>query len=149
MIYTASYRNAENIDMNKYSISWDKGKDAGYFGECYLELAPKLDFFRIWKSQRETLSFLENTKYYINEYYNRVLKYLDPIKVYELLDNSILLCYEEPCEFCHRHIVASWLKETINKDVKEIQLKDNKIIEIERPNYIDEILREIMGYSEK
>lgn len=144
MIYTASYKNAKDIDMKKYSISWDKGKDAGYFGDCYLELAPKLDFFRIWKSQREELSFLDNTKYYINEYYNKVLKELNPNQVYDLLDGAILLCYEESEEFCHRHIVASWLKETINKEVKEIQLKDNNIIEVERPIYIDEILIEAM-----
>ena len=32
----------------------------------------------------------------------------------------ILLCFEKPGEFCHRHLVAQWLKSNLNIDVIEI-----------------------------
>ena len=35
---------------------------------------------------------------------------LDPHEVYKYLDNKILLCYERPEDFCHRHIIANWFK---------------------------------------
>lgn len=48
-----------------------------------------------------------------NEYvrrYHLQLDKLDPKKVVEELgENAILLCYETPNLFCHRHIVARWL----------------------------------------
>lgn len=48
-----------------------------------------------------------------NEYvrrYHLQLDKLDPKKVVEELgENAILLCYETPNLFCHRHIAARWL----------------------------------------
>lgn len=32
------------------------------------------------------------------------------VKAGKVLDNSILLCWEPSSEFCHRHIVAAWLR---------------------------------------
>lgn len=31
----------------------------------------------------------------------------------------ILLCYEKPKEFCHRHILAEWLNEQYHMNIKE------------------------------
>lgn len=33
---------------------------------------------------------------------------------------AVLLCYESPEKFCHRHLVAQWFKEQIGLDVTEI-----------------------------
>jgi uncharacterized protein (DUF488 family) len=42
--------------------------------------------------------------------YNRILEKLNPNKVIkDLPDKSILLCWEEPGDFCHRQLVARWL----------------------------------------
>ena len=30
--------------------------------------------------------------------------------IYDQLDNSILLCYEDNNQFCHRHLVAAWFE---------------------------------------
>ena len=51
-----------------------------------------------------------DTKKYIQNYCFHVLSRIDPHEVYEYLDNKILLCYEKPEDFCHRHIVADWFK---------------------------------------
>lgn len=32
-----------------------------------------------------------------------------------------LCCYEKPSDFCHRHIVAKWLKEQTGIEVKEFE----------------------------
>ena len=73
----------------------------------------------------------------MRHFYHEVLKNLDPNKVYSDLDNSVLLCYEQSYEFCHRHIVASWLEKNLGVKVVECEFTDDKIIEKERPNYID------------
>lgn len=33
--------------------------------------------------------------------------------------NTILLCYERPEKFCHRHILAEWIKDNFGYDVVE------------------------------
>lgn len=72
-------------------------------------LAPKLSFWKVWHKNQNfgMISEEENNKYYVEHYYEQVLLKLDPEEIYRELDNSILLCYEENTEFCHRHIVAA------------------------------------------
>lgn len=45
------------------------------------------------------------------ESYSGILAKLNPEKVYRDLDNKIILCYEKPTDFCHRHLVAIWLNQ--------------------------------------
>ena len=45
-------------------------------------------------------------------YQEFILSRLDPLQVaQELGHGSILLCWEKPGEFCHRIVVADWLRE--------------------------------------
>lgn len=151
MIYTSSY---EKFKTNKYrlvSISKDKGlsyideNGNPYIGECYLLLAPKRDFFKKWRVLKNEVSFEESTMFYMKHFYLEVLKNLDPIEVYNDLDNSVLLCYEKSWEFCHRHIVAAWLEKSLSANVKECEFIDDKIVEMKRPNYIDEYLDKVIN----
>jgi len=48
-----------------------------------------------------------------------VLSKLDPQRLYEDLDGSILLCWENSDQFCHRHIVAMWLEKNLGIEVPE------------------------------
>ena len=73
-----------------------------------------------------------------------MLSKLDVEEVYNLLNYSILLCYEESEEFCHRHIVASWFELLLDVKVPEVKLIEGKIKKVERPSYIKEYLEEIM-----
>lgn len=50
-----------------------------------------------------------NVDLYIYNYMSEILNKLDPAKVYKDLDNKIILCYEKPTDFCHRHLVSIWL----------------------------------------
>lgn len=59
--------------------------------------------------------------------YNNYLLCLDPQQIYDVLqDDCILLCYESPKEFCHRHLVADWFNRTLDLDVKEFDAKSIK-----------------------
>ncbi len=105
MIYTGNYNNCK--DGNIISISGDKGKSIGYNGRSFSLLAPKLSFWKEWHNNIGKISKQENDDFYILEYYKKVLANLDAREIYNQLNESVLLCYEEPLEFCHRHIVAA------------------------------------------
>jgi uncharacterized protein (DUF488 family) len=140
MIYTGSYKEFNNTKFNLYSISKDKGEDANYSGKSYLSLAPKESFFRTWKNNRGQIDEIENNKYYINEFYNQILKVLDPKKVYDELDGSILLCYEDSNEFCHRHIVAAWFELMLGVTVYEVKEENGDLLISSKPKYIKKYL---------
>lgn len=130
MITTSSYKDFDTNLYSGVSISKDRGKDADFSGETFLELAPKEAFFRVWKNNRGVIPEDENTRYYVEEYYKQVLSKLDPAEVYRKLEYKTLLCYEDSSEFCHRHLVAAWfnllLGDTI-KPVTEIKMVDGKL----------------------
>lgn len=46
---------------------------------------------------------------YILKYAEQLVD-LDPNALYQMLDGSILLCWERPDKFCHRHLVAKWFR---------------------------------------
>ena len=144
MIRTSNYNNFKDSIYKTYSISWGMGKELGYNGKSYMELAPKKEFWRTWKDNIGKISEEENNKYYIEQYYDLVLSKLDVEEVYNHLNYSILLCYEDSNMFCHRHIVAAWIELLLDEKVAEVNVIDGKIVEVERPDYIKEYLEEIM-----
>lgn len=48
---------------------------------------------------------------YEKNYRKEVLDKLDPAAVAKELDGKVLCCYEKSDNFCHRHLVAAWLRE--------------------------------------
>lgn len=100
-----------------------------YKGLWYKKLAPKWSFFNEWKNGTEHKG---DNDYYIQHFNNEVLDKLSVSLVVEDLqkiantkdtDKIILLCYEKPGDFCHRHLVADWLTEN---GLKTIELKIRK-----------------------
>lgn len=69
---------------------------------------------------------------------------MDPEEIYRKLDNSILFCYEENTEFCHRHIVAAWLEILLGIKVSEQKIHNYDIEVVDRPQYIKEYLEDAM-----
>lgn len=149
MIKTSNYNNCNTDKYKVYSISRDKGKDANYSGDCFLSLAPKKEFFKTWRHNRGLINEKTNNEYYMREFYEQVLKPLNPEEIYQKLDNSILLCYEEHNEFCHRHIVAAWFELTLGVEVLEVKVDNFKEEVLDRPEYIKEYLNEIMISDKK
>lgn len=144
MIYTSSHKNYNSNIYVTIAISGNRGKDANYQGWSYPKLAPRLSFWQIWHNNKGIISDEENDKYYIEEYYKQVLSILDPEDIYRSLDNSILLCYEDNSEFCHRHIVAAWLELLLNIKVPEVKVEDCILKEFNRPEWIKDYLEEVI-----
>ena len=152
-IFTGSY---EKCDFGNFvSISGDKGNSVGYDGNVYTKLAPKKEFWEIWHSNIDKISEEENNKYYMEEYYKQVLSKLDAKEVVKELEeqfgnNVILLCYEEVQEFCHRHLVATWLEKELGIEVPEILIdKDLKIERLNRNQIYVQQFKEIMDDIDK
>jgi len=69
---------------------------------------------------------------YTKKYRHEILSKLRPTEVYRKLwlianqentEKIVLLCYESPEKFCHRHLVANWLTEKICQPVEEIEVQ--------------------------
>lgn len=131
MIYTSYFNNLKNITIlfpNSLFISV-AGKNPDYFINLinsspnkflqFKKLAPKYEWWKQWHDQK-----LSND-WYIEKYYETVLSKLNPNDVYlQLTKNNtkdaVLLCYEKPGTFCHRHLISCWLNQALNLKIKEI-----------------------------
>jgi uncharacterized protein (DUF488 family) len=86
-----------------------------YSGRQYKKLAPKIGFFKKYKEDGDEAAYRE-------QYQKQVLDQLDPREVYEELgERAILLCYEKPGDFCHRHLVAEWLMKHLGITITELE----------------------------
>lgn len=102
MIYTSYFSSrkwelTKGISIARYNKFWK--------GESYPSLFPTFSILHDYKNG------LINEKEYERRYISEVLSKLNPAKVYQDLNNKVLLCYEKSGDFCHRHIVAKWLND--------------------------------------
>ena len=110
MIYTTYFANLRKLPKSITPIAICAGLPKGYTGLSYKKLAPKYSFFSEWKETHDN-------DFYIKQFNFLVLKPLSPESVVEDLKrlsptkDFALVCYEKPTDFCHRHIVADWLKQ--------------------------------------
>ena len=152
---TGSYATVKS--GNTVSVTGDGGNAWGYFGPAYKKLAPKLVTYLPYAEKLKELEKLKNDllKYkefrkkiedeYIESYYDIRLKDLD---VYELLntlkekfgENIILLCHEPVDEFCHRRVVADYIKLETGIYIPEISVDEDGIIKELKPiDYTDRL----------
>lgn len=104
MIYTSYFAMAHKIeDKDKLlSIALWPPKNTNIQWTPYL--APTKEILLRYKEDHDEEA-------YTKAYRAQVLDILDVDKVAAYLQGRILLCYERPEAFCHRHIVAQWLNE--------------------------------------
>ena len=142
-IFTSNYDDCKI--GNLISISGDRGKSVGFTGRAFPQLAPKLNFWKVWHDNIGTIPEEENNRYYIKEYYCKVLKKVDFEELFKDEKDPILLCYEKGQSFCHRHIVAEYLELKYGITVNDIIVDRNLNITInERPKYIRNVLEELI-----
>lgn len=118
MIYTTYFAKLKSLPNDVLPISICGKAPVWYTGLQYKKLAPKYDFFMKWKQNHDN-------DYYIKCFNEQVLGKLDILTVLRnLIDMQIeaskkedvkynhiaLVCYEKPTDFCHRHLVAEWLR---------------------------------------
>lgn len=128
--YYARYKGENGVSIAGWPPEW-------YTGRQFKKLAPKWNFFSTYKEELKSIEkrfekgFITESqkriligcaeKTYVYHYYKQVLDYLDPKQVYEELGaDAVLLCWETPEKFCHRHIVAEWLSKALGIEILEI-----------------------------
>jgi len=105
--FAKSSKNPDAISIALSSPKWYAGKE-------YKKLAPP---YWLLKKVKED----HDEAYYTEQYQKEVLDKLDPKTVFEELgENAVLLCWEAPNRFCHRKLVAKWLQEHLNIEIKEL-----------------------------
>lgn len=121
-IYTSYFGNLKNIraagiipvSIARYSPKW-------FSGIKYIQAAP-YSYMLSEECGREE---------YIRRY-KGILQSLNPQLMVETLmqisggSDIALLCFEKPGEFCHRHLLAAWLSENTEYDVKEFGQEKNQ-----------------------
>lgn len=103
-IKTSYYSKLRSIpEQDKTNIISISRKSINNTGRPFPELMPTSKL--LWDYKQGVV----NQEGY-TEQYNAQLALLDPHKIAEEIgDNAILLCFEGPSKFCHRHLVAAWL----------------------------------------
>ena len=123
-IYTSYFGAAKKLPKELTQISICLHPPRGYYGLEYRRLAPTFDILEAWKR-------CPVEEDYVRNYNAKVLDKLNPETVYHQLEvltdgnDCVLLCYEVPSDFCHRHLVADWFKKA-GYDVEEINVKKGK-----------------------
>lgn len=120
-IYTSYFAKMKKIPENIVKISICGKAPEWYDGIQYKKLAPKYKFFMEWKENKDN-------NFYIEHFNSEVLDTLNAQDVFNKLEelsqgrDCVLLCYEKPGDFCHRHLVADWLSEKLNIEVVELDV---------------------------
>lgn len=125
MIYTSYFGKIKSLPNNIIPIAICGKAPDWYSGLQYKKLAPKYNFFMEWKKNHDN-------DYYIECFNEQVLKPLSFTitmnELQKLISESLgeqtttsflidknrhiaLICYEKPSDFCHRHLVAKWIRE--------------------------------------
>lgn len=102
---------AHTISIARNDFPWPM---KGYRFAKYPALYPSLSLLRAWRAGKIS------EEVYTQRYYHETLSMLDPQRVYNDLDGTILLCHEPPGAFCHRRLVARWLEDSLNVKVPEL-----------------------------
>ena len=113
MIYTSYFANLKNLPSNIIPISICGKAPDGYKGLQYKKLAPRYNFFIEWTKNHDTEYYIEHfNKEVLSMLYQDAvvmdLKHLCGKSMYDVVD-ICLVCYEKE-GFCHRHLVADWLR---------------------------------------
>lgn len=118
--YFAQLRKIEAMDgavpvaVCRYPPDW-------YKGAVYKKVAPSYVMVAGMKNA-------DTREYFSKKYFTEVLGSLEPGKVEKEIKDivghsggtfAVLLCFEKPSDFCHRHLVAAWLGR--NSDEAELR----------------------------
>ena len=125
--YTSYFGNIKNLDINK-CVAICRWKPSWYKGAHYVKVAPTEQMIRSWKGGKQDTEAMNE---YIRTYQRDVLDHLDPEEIRLALEGKILLCYEKPGDFCHRHLLAHWLNE---HGVPCIEFNSDKKPPVEQPS---------------
>jgi hypothetical protein len=111
MIFTSNFKIAGHLSQ---AVAISRGVPRGWRGTRCTVLAPPRPLIKIMDEAT-----------FIPLYRAQVLDKLDPMEVILAMggDNFIMLCWEPPGEFCHRRVVAAWMRKETGVLVEEFNPK--------------------------
>lgn len=119
-IYTSYYANCKNLDESKYMlISISRTHPKGFKIAKIPAFAPSKDLLSLYKTG--TMSDDDYTKIYTDE-----ISYIDIREQLKVLcplahgRDLVMLCWEAPDKFCHRHILANLIWQQYGYRVHEL-----------------------------
>lgn len=109
-IYTTCFTNLKDLPENVISVAISRTVPSWYGGYRWLRLAPSQSILSDYHKFR-------NKDRYKKRFTDEILDLIDPGTLRTEIENFIqpgctivLVCYERPPKFCHRHLVADWLR---------------------------------------
>lgn len=123
MIYTSYYANYRKF-KGMYRISISRTAPNNSCDLQLIKLAPTAELLQNHKS-----NFITNEEY-ASVYHNQLLrlendgyiaKFVKALStLQELHEDAVLLCYEKKGDFCHRHLLAEYLNNNHNTNIREL-----------------------------
>lgn len=114
MIYTTYFAKLRSLPKEIIPISICASPPKGYSGPNYRQLAPHYGFYSKYKADGDA-------EWFTLSYNAQILQNLNPVRVVADLYNQAgksycegdiaLVCYEKSTDFCHRRLVAKWLRD--------------------------------------
>ena len=124
-VYTSYFGNARKFPRTMAQVAICAKLPSYFSGPQYKPIAPTYEILTKYKQDGDQKSYVE-------KYEKDVLSKLNPHEVFDdivrisgvggalsLKQDIVLLCYEAPNDFCHRHLVAKWLNEN-GYNIKEL-----------------------------
>lgn len=118
MIYTGYYSKLKmykESGLKAISISRTEPKSITVDGKI-IELAPSQELFE--KSKSGCISNMEYTSMYLDQLDTLGIKNI-LLLIHNYGDDVVLLCWEAPNKFCHRHILADYINKRTKLEIKE------------------------------
>ena len=129
-IWTSYYANMKNIPADFFlvstsgAISDDIKKNVDSWNQS---LAPSKSIYFEYKNTQDWKQYVKRFKEerLTFDWMDKLVQWEEKSKsLNKTLDNIVLLCYEKPTEFCHRHILAESIEKEFNIIVEEYGFKN-------------------------
>lgn len=109
MIYTSYFSKWKGFeDPNYVLMATTYYKPEWFSGEWFFDVAPKKELVEKYKAGEVGAD--QYTDIYLNYLTENSEKILAQVRAFDPNKTYILLCFEGPDRFCHRHVLSSWLR---------------------------------------
>lgn len=117
MIYTSYFGNHRRLPKEMKWVSIARKTPLGFTGERWEELAPSSDLLSDYKSGKtDQQGYTQRYMKQLDDLVATQPEYFDRFKTD---DDLILFCYEKIGDFCHRHLLANYLRTHYDLNVSE------------------------------